>query len=874
MGEVAAIRSRPLWVKGRGKGNAMQLRRTRKCIAVLVAALALSTMGTTRDNAVQAAGALQAGVAKIQTDKFDYRPGESVQIVGSGFAPGEVVTLEVKHVSGANSGAGHEPFLTSANGAGQIADDWFVDPDDSARAIFTLRAVGQTSGREARTAFTDDAITVLDDNGADDYPGQKDLNFFTFDYGTPGSPSISIAWGWDDTAWSGGNTGDACTLFDTNQDGKANYSFCVSVGGTPAAFLAPVRLYQCSDARSDRCTQSTPVTTFTSSATAMIVANSDPFKALSSHGSGNKCGAKPGCVTDDTVAIANIVLADVGASAAKLINVCSYPSQVPNSDPSECVIQPNNGFLTIKKHAPVGTSTPFTYNLGTNQTFEGGATSKQVTTTNGEGQVQFISMRPRTAGDANAYDLNEAIPATWKLTAVSCAVQTSPTTATGSASASLPVTGSASASAGILNFEIVSGLETVCEFTNAKVDPTLKLTKTVVQAYNSDPAVFNVAAFTLKAAATVFTSGVAKSIAPGTYALSEEASAAVGGTFSTLGWSCSGNATALNNGSLTIAAGETVDCNITNTALPGKLIVQKVVTNNSGGTKIATNFSFQVNGGNAIAFLQDGADASRGKNEITVDRGTYGVTETAPSDYTASYNNCSNVAVNNGATATCTITNDDNQATLIVKKVVVNDSGGTTPATGFSFTLNAVSTAFLNDPAFADGLHGKNSVPLNAGTYTVTEPTIPAGYGQTPLFDGCANVTLAAGETKTCTITNNDAQASPAASSDQSAVLHDSLEITGIRLGAPDAAAARITFSLHTAAGCSAAPVATAESRTISMVGTTGTAATLAGVSVNPSPSGGFATATYWWKTVYSGDAFNQGRTDCVETTQVTFTPK
>ena len=162
----------------------MQLRTTRKRTAVLVAALALSTLGTNRDNAVQAAGALQAGaVAKVRTDKFDYHPGESVQITGSGFAPGEPVTLQVTHISGANDGAGHQPFSTSANDAGQIADQWYVDPDDSSHAIFALSAKGQTSGREARTAFTDDAITVLDDNGADDYPGQKDLNFFTFDYG-------------------------------------------------------------------------------------------------------------------------------------------------------------------------------------------------------------------------------------------------------------------------------------------------------------------------------------------------------------------------------------------------------------------------------------------------------------------------------------------------------------------------------------------------------------------------------------------------------------------------------------------------------------------------------------------------------------------
>ena len=193
-----------------------------------------------------------------------------------------------------------------------------------------------------------------------------------------------------------------------------------------------------------------------------------------------------------------------------------------------------------------------------------------------------------------------------------------------------------------------------------------------------------------------------------------------------------------------------------------------------------------------------------------------------------SYSNCTNVAVNNGATATCTITNNDKAATLIVLKEVINDSGGTRVATAFSFSVNGgTATPFANDPAFANGLHGRNSLDVDAGTYTVTEPSIPSDYSQTPVRVGCDSVTIAAGETKTCTITNNDAKASPGATSDQSAVLHDRLDITGIRTGASDAANARVTFSLHTAAGCATAPVATAEIRTISMAGTAGTAVTV-----------------------------------------------
>ena len=33
------------------------------------------------------------------------------------------------------------------------------------------------------------ALTFVDDGGADDEPGQKDLNFLTVDYGVPGDPA-------------------------------------------------------------------------------------------------------------------------------------------------------------------------------------------------------------------------------------------------------------------------------------------------------------------------------------------------------------------------------------------------------------------------------------------------------------------------------------------------------------------------------------------------------------------------------------------------------------------------------------------------------------------------------------------------------------
>ena len=483
-----------------------------------------------------------------------------------------------------------------SDGEGRIADQWIVPTTEAGNRVFAVTAEGLSSGLVALSSLTATEIFLIDDQGADDYPGQKDLNYFTFDYGLPGATSIALTWGWDDTAWSGNNSGDACVLFDTDADGKANFAYCVTVKGIPAAF-ASSRLYSCGDTRSDRCSQNTLIPNFTSTASASVVAGADPFgnagpHFTAAHTSGNTCGATSGCYTAETVATVVAQLADFGGASAKLLNVCSYPSAEPSSAPSECVVTPNNGFLTIRKVAPTNDATQFTFNIGAGQQSQSGATSWNIT---GNGQVTFISF---PAG--NTYDLSEVVPQGYTLSGASCALQTAPPTATGTF-----------ASPTVSNFTIQSGLETICTFTNALV--------------------------------------------------------------------------------------------------PGTLIVQKTVINNSGGTKVATNFSFQVNGGSTTAFLQDGANTLAGKNTITVQPGTYSVTEPAVAGYDTTYSNCTNLVIAAGGTATCTITNNDQAATLIVEKLVVNNNGGTGKATDFGFRVNGGTlTAFLQDGA--NVLKGKNTL--------------------------------------------------------------------------------------------------------------------------------------------------------------------
>ncbi len=291
-------------------------------------------------------------------------------------------------------------------------------------------------------------------------PGQKDLSFLTVDYGAPGAPSFSVKWGWDDTATSGNNTRDACALFDTDSDGLANYSYCliVATDGTTSEVL-----YSCGDGATDKCTNPrAPIPSPGTSGTTSIVTNSDPFGVPSSpyftatHLDGND-EANPGCNTNDTVAETTIALADVGGSDAFLLNVCSYPSQLPGSDPSDCIFTPNVGFLTIVKAANPNNGTAFTFNASAAAT-----TDDSSWTINGSGQQQFITYSPTTT-----LDLNEVVPAGWKLDSASCQLQTGTPTSTGTPTAT-----------GVDNFTIQSGVETICTFNDSPAIKSLSIVKT------------------------------------------------------------------------------------------------------------------------------------------------------------------------------------------------------------------------------------------------------------------------------------------------------------------------------------------------------------------------------------------------------------
>ena len=291
-----------------------------------------------------------------------------------------------------------------------------VDPDDSEDSIFRLTAIGADSRLVATSTFTDVLVTQVDDQGPDDEPGQKDLNQMSSDLGV----DLAITWNWDDTDAGnlGGNTIDACSLIDTDQAGPglgfADFAFCVVADGNPASKVANY-LYSCNDTRSDRCAGPSLIPTFASTSTASVVPNSDPFRLApfnTAHNDGNDCDDDANCLTSDTIANVTLKLADVGgASVAKLLNVCSYPSQEPNSDPSDCVVTPDSGFLTIKKtveNVVTASLFPKTFTFNASAAGRNGVSSWQYQASGNVSLATVVLQEPYAIG--TTLDLNEVDP--------------------------------------------------------------------------------------------------------------------------------------------------------------------------------------------------------------------------------------------------------------------------------------------------------------------------------------------------------------------------------------------------------------------------------------------------------------------------------
>src|SRR5687768_11868751 len=660
-------------------------------------------------------------IAIVQTDKYDYQPGETATFTGAGFYANEVVTLQVVHSNGNNFGSGHELFDATADADGRLTASWFVHPDDSESSIFRLTATGKTSGLTATTTFTDVIISFIDDAGPDDEPGQKDLNASSSDLG---ATAIGITWNWDDTGFGplGGNTGDACTLIDTDQDGFANFAFCVTVDGNPAVKVEN-RFYSCNDTRSDRCSGPTLIPAFTTTSTASVVPNSDPFSAHPNHSAGNDCDVDANCQTHDTVANVTLQLSDVGgATNARLLNVCSFPSEEPNSDPSDCVIHPDRGFLTIKKTTETNDNATTTFTFNTSAPSAGGVSSFSA---NIAGSQTNVVVANQVLFAPGTYNLSEVVPAGWDLATASCTIQSGSPTSTGTFAGNT-----------ITGLSIQTGLETICTFTNQKDSNIIVVKQTDP---DGDPQSFT---FTASYDADGFSLSDGQQdnsgdLDPGTYSVSENAQA---------GWdlesaTCSDGSAPAN---ISLQAGETVTCTFTNQKDSNIIVVKQ--TDPDGDPQ---SFTFTA------SYDADGFSLSDGQQDDSgdLDPGTYSVSENAQAGWDLESATCSDgsapgsISLQAGETVTCTFTNEKDAKIIVVKQT---DPDGDPQS--FSFTASYDGDGF----SLSDGQQN-DSGDLDPGTYSVSE-NAQAGWDleSATCSDGSApgSISLQAGETVTCTFTN------------------------------------------------------------------------------------------------------------------------
>ena len=286
---------------------------------------------------------------------------------------------------------------------------------------------------------------------------------------------------------------------------------------------------------------------------------------------------------------------------------------------------------------------------------------------------------------------------------------------------------------------IADGETKTCTIINDDRPTTLQLTKIVV---NNNGGTAQPADWTLSANGQPFSTGVVVPVAPGQFTLAES-----GGPsgYTASSWSCVGGA--LAGSVVTVPANIPVQCSITNDDQPASLTLTKIVVNDNGGAATPASWTLTAN---ALPFAS-------GVPQV-VNAGVYGLAESGgPGGYVASSWSCaggvlagSTLTLGPGQSASCSITNDDEQATLTVIKHVVNDNGGSRQASDFTISVAGVSPS----PASFPGSEAGTIVVLAAGAYNVTESGPTSGY--TVQYSADCSGTMAIGDSKTCTITNDD----------------------------------------------------------------------------------------------------------------------
>ena len=312
------------------------------------------------------------------------------------------------------------------------------------------------------------------------------------------------------------------------------------------------------------------------------------------------------------------------------------------------------------------------------------------------------------------------------------------------------------------NVTLAAGDDLTCTITNEEVSTSLTFVKTVT---NNNGGGALPTDWTLSASGPTNISGKSgdasitnANVNSGVYTLSESGGPA---NYTAGSWSCIGGS--LTGDQLTLSSGQSATCTINNNDDAPKLRLVKSVTNDNGGTSVATNWTLTATGtGQSPSNLLGQGSANSG---VSFKADTYTLAESGPSGYTAGSWDCgeatmtdaNHVVVPFGGDITCRINNNDNTPSLTLVKTVINHDGGT--AVPSNWTLTATGPTGFSGA----GPTVNNGASFDAGTYTLSESGLN-GYsagdwicvknGGNPVTR--SSISLALGDAATCTITNDD----------------------------------------------------------------------------------------------------------------------
>jgi uncharacterized protein (TIGR03437 family) len=367
------------------------------------------------------------------------------------------------------------------------------------------------------------------------------------------------------------------------------------------------------------------------------------------------------------------------------------------------------GSIQVVKNTIGGNGTfAFTSNFGVSSLTTAGNTASQ-------------TVNNLTPG--GTFSISETVPAGWTQTSATCTSGT------------------------LASITVAAGATTTCTFTNTALG-SIRLVKNTVGGNGTFAFISNFGVSSLTTAGNTASQTVNNLTPGGSFSVSETVAS---------GWTQTGaNCTNGTPGAITVTAGVTTTCTITNTVVAppstGSIQVVKMVAAASpDGT-----FAFTSNFGLITQMTTKNGSVSSPWVMNLTPGSSYSVSETLPTGWTQTSAVCSNgvpsaITVIAGATTICTFTNSFAAAPTTGSITVVKNTVGGNGT--FAFTSNFGLTSLTTSSGTATQTFS-NLAP--GAAYSLGE-TVPSGWTQTSV--SCTNGTpnaiiVTAAATTTCTITN------------------------------------------------------------------------------------------------------------------------